>query len=214
MPAYVDERLEIFPTRLLRRRLTGLDAVNDRLARRALAWEAADEGIVRSNVGGWHSRDNFLEGDDPEVVVLRELFVRAVQEWVAWGAGTDPSTTELAVTLQGWAIVARRGHYARPHVHPSSHVALVYYVDAGDPPGEGPLERQSGRFELLDPRNRPEMLELPGVPTVDSLSMAPVTGMLLAFPAWLYHFVHPYQGERPRVCVAANAYVRRPLGGP
>lgn len=205
---FTDEHLELFPTPVLRRAMSGLDGLNARLVELALEHEAADGGLVRSNVGGWHSADTFLQQDDPAVVVLRELLQRAVHDWVAWTSGRDPETFELTVALQGWAMVARRGHYARPHVHPSTHLALVYYADAGDPPSDAGPEAFSGRLELLDPRNRPQMLDLPGIPVRDSLGVTPVSGGLIAFPAWLYHYVHPYQGVRPRVSIACNAHVR------
>jgi hypothetical protein len=27
------------------------------------------------------------------------------------------------------------------------------------------------------------------------------------FPSWLYHWVHPYTGERPRIAISFNAMV-------
>lgn len=204
-----DERLDLFATPVLRRAMSGLDGVNARLVELALALEQQDAGLVRSNVGGWHSADTFLQQDDPAIVVLRELMQRAVHDWVAWTSGRDPESFDLTVALQGWAMVARRGHYARPHVHPSTHVALVYYADAGDPAADAGAEAFSGRLELLDPRNRPQMLDIPGVPVRDSLGITPISGGLIAFPAWMYHYVHPYQGRRPRVSIACNAHVRR-----
>ena len=29
--------------------------------------------------------------------------------------------------------------------------------------------------------------------------------MIVMFPSWLLHHVHPYQGERPRISIAFNA---------
>jgi hypothetical protein len=34
--------------------------------------------------------------------------------------------------------------------------------------------------------------------------IAPATGMMLLFPAWLMHGVRPYHGDRPRISVAFN----------
>ena len=33
----------------------------------------------------------------------------------------------------------------------------------------------------------------------------PQAGLLVVFPSWLYHWVHPYTGQRPRVAVSFNA---------
>jgi hypothetical protein len=32
----------------------------------------------------------------------------------------------------------------------------------------------------------------------------PQSGLLLIFPAWLYHYVNPYHGEGERISVAWN----------
>jgi Putative 2OG-Fe(II) oxygenase len=37
----------------------------------------------------------------------------------------------------------------------------------------------------------------------------PQPGMLLAFPAWLEHFVHPFFGEGERISVAINVMIRK-----
>jgi uncharacterized protein (TIGR02466 family) len=36
-------------------------------------------------------------------------------------------------------------------------------------------------------------------------AVAPQTGMLVIFPAWLVHWVTPYQSDRPRISVSFNA---------
>jgi hypothetical protein len=36
----------------------------------------------------------------------------------------------------------------------------------------------------------------------------PENGMMLIFPGWLNHYVHPYWGERERISVAFNLMIR------
>ena len=37
--------------------------------------------------------------------------------------------------------------------------------------------------------------------TVNALTR---TDMLVVFPGWLQHYVHPYRGTRPRIAIACN----------
>ena len=33
------------------------------------------------------------------------------------------------------------------------------------------------------------------------------SGLLVMFPSWLYHWVHPYAGETPRIAISFNASI-------
>ncbi|HSC88528.1 MAG TPA: TIGR02466 family protein [Polyangiaceae bacterium] len=207
---FTEERLELFPTHVFKRLYTGLEGVNERLARLCLEKEREDQGLVRSNVGSWHSKNDLLKWKDPAIEVFGALVRDLVHAYAAERLQRDPSSFELTMSSEAWANVSRAGHYAKPHVHPSANFAIVYYVDAGDEevrqPGGRPV---SGVLELLDPRNRPEMFHTPGVLPIDTVSLIPRAGLMLAFPAWLYHFVNPYQGTRPRISIACNVTVMR-----
>lgn len=202
---FSEERIELFPTRFVRRQYEGLEAFNRGLTQRVLKVEAAAAGetVQRSNVGGWHSDNDLLRWDAPEITVLIELIQSTVAEAVALELGRPSSSFELVLQMEAWANVSRAGHYARPHVHPLANFAIVYYPDVGDG-GVSP----AGCLEFLDPRSRVTMLKTPGVSGRDSVTVRPRVGMMLCFPAWIYHYVHPYQGTRPRVSIAANATVR------
>ncbi|MEM6295912.1 MAG: TIGR02466 family protein [Myxococcota bacterium] len=202
---FTEERIELFPTRFVRRQYDGLERFNRGLTQRVLEREAAAQGetVLRSNVGGWHSDSDLLRWDAPEITVLIELMQSVVAEAVGLELRKDPGTFALNLHMDAWANVSRSGHYARPHVHPLANFAVVYYPDVGDG-GDTP----AGCLEFLDPRTRVTMMNTPGVSGQDSVCVRPRTGMMLCFPAWIYHYVHPYDGTRPRVSVAANVTVR------
>jgi hypothetical protein len=48
-----------------------------------------------------------------------------------------------------------------------------------------------------------------GTVSFDAYRVVPQTGMLLMFPAWLYHYVHPYRGTEPRISVAFNVTIQK-----
>lgn len=195
-----------FSTLILERRFEGVEGLNQRLAQQILEREQASAGVVRSNVGGWHSATDFLRWEGREPGELFQHVGRALKDYLAIERKVDAAALDLKVSAEAWANVARDGHYSKPHVHPNSNVSGVYYVDAGDAPPEA---TQSGVIEFLDPRNRPGMFDTEGTLLSDGYRVVPQAGMLLLFPAWLYHYVHPYRGRRPRLCVAFNLTIQK-----
>jgi uncharacterized protein (TIGR02466 family) len=205
---FSEERLELFPTHVFKRFYAGLEGVNQRLAKLCLEREKTSPGLVRSNMGSWHSENDLLRWPDPAIEVFSALVKDCVHAYTAERLAKKPEEFELQLVSEAWANVSRTGDYGKPHVHPSANFAVVYYVDAGDADEPAAGQRShSGLLELMDPRNRPEMFQTPGVRTVDSISIRPKTGMMLVFPAWLYHFVNAYRGVRPRISIACNVTV-------
>jgi uncharacterized protein (TIGR02466 family) len=103
--------------------------------------------------------------------------------------------------VSGWANLNRKGDYNTVHNHPNALWSGVYYVDPGDNSGVGPL---SGAIDFLDPRGGADMVTIRGNPAGMVNRHHPEPGLLLIFPGWLQHFVHPFQGEGERITIAFN----------
>lgn len=196
----------LFSTLVLQRQLEGVELLNQGLHDLISARARQDVGVTKSNVGGWHSATDFLRWDSPQPTELFQRVASAVKDYAAIERRVDAAALDLTVTAEAWANLARAGDYAKPHVHPNSNISGVYYVDAGDAAAE---HDQSGVLELIDPRQRPGMFETEGTVPFDAYRVVPKTGLLLLFPAWLYHYVHPYRGTRPRVSVAFNFTIQK-----
>jgi hypothetical protein len=82
----------------------------------------------------------------------------------------------------------------------------VYYVDSGTGNPDSPL---GGALEFFDPRGGAEAVTAPGDPYGEPVRVRPEAGLLVVFPSWLCHWVHPYPGHTPRVAVSFNATVER-----
>jgi hypothetical protein len=52
---------------------------------------------------------------------------------------------------------------------------------------------------------RCEAVTAPGDPYGEPVRVRPVAGLLVVFPNWLYHWVHPYTGQTPRIAISFNA---------
>lgn len=178
------------------------EALNPPLRQALLAERQGGPGVSASEVGGWHSVPDLARRPGPPTRPVMQSIVRHTGEVVRQLAGRRGQTVPpLGWSVEAWAIILDEGGYNRPHDHHPAHFSAAWYVDAGEPPTDDhPL---SGAFSVLDPRRATGVI--PGLDLwPSSLDIRPESGMLIVFPAWLRHHVHPYRGERPRVVVSAN----------
>ena len=199
------EVTEAFPTLIGRVRVPDAESMNLELQQLILTEERSHPSLGRSNIGGWHSRADLLLRSEPSIAALTTWLTWAVGRMIDASAGAQKFKGTLS--LSAWATVCRSGAYHAPHSHPDSAWSGVYYVDAGTRNADRPF---SGMLEFLDPRAGIEAVTAPGDPYGEPLRVVPETGLLAIFPSWLYHWVHPYEGQTPRIAVSFNAT----LGGP
>jgi uncharacterized protein (TIGR02466 family) len=138
--------------------------------------------------------------------------VAALTTWITWAvnkmvtATAGPGAFRGTMAASAWATICRAGAYHAPHSHPDSAWSGVYYVDAGTINPDRPL---SGVLEFLDPRAGVEAVSAPGDPYGEPFRVRPEAGSLVVFPSWLYHWVHPYAGQTPRIAVSFNLTLER-----
>ncbi len=191
-----------FSTPIARFRLAEADAFNAELIALLADKQRTIPGAGKTNIGGWHSPGNIFEWTEPPIGTLYGWVEKAMRRMVGIVAAAQEFECDLHIA--GWANVLRAGGYNLRHNHPNNAFSGVYYADVGD---SDPADELSGLFEFLDPRPFVEMIPVPGAPFGRSFPITPATGLMLVFPAWLYHHVLPYHGARPRVSIAFNAQV-------
>ncbi len=189
-----------FPTLIGRLLIPDAEAMNQDLQALIIAEEPEYASLGHSNIGGWHSRTDFLNRTEPAVSALNAWLTWALRRMVASTAGANAFSG--ALSLSGWASICRAGAYHAPHSHPDSAWSGVYYVDPGTDRPDWPL---SGVLEFLDPRAGVEAVTAPGDPYGEPFRIRPLAGLLVVFPSWLYHWVHPYAGQAPRIAISFNA---------
>jgi uncharacterized protein (TIGR02466 family) len=189
---------------LVRTRLLG-HLINSQLEKVVLARAAAEQSVQVSNVGGWQSRADFFDWHEPEIAKLGTEVNWAVQQFVSvvrpstGGASNDQK--DLKLWKAGWANINRPGDYNILHNHPGQDLAAVYYVKAArpdKPAGSG------GHLELRDPRPVAGFCNFPKLFSAEPLQITPEPGMLVVFPAWVEHMVHPHHGSEDRISIAIN----------
>lgn len=188
-----------YATPILRRLCDGAGPVNAGLKAAILERAEAPAGENKSNVGGWHSDTDLFNWPVPEVHQLLGWVGKATKSMMA--ATTRVSEVTGDLDAWAWANVLYDGGYNLPHLHADCMWSGVYYVDIGEADADVP---RCGMLELMDPRPGIETLKVPGMPYSGGFRVQPRDGLLVMFPSWLYHFVRPYHGTRPRISIAFN----------
>jgi uncharacterized protein (TIGR02466 family) len=177
-------------------------ALNDALADAILAAEKKTPTFENNLVGGWSSRKDLLSW---KVEGMAELSRRIQELAGAATRATNAANVGMSVRfrLEAWANVLRAGGYHNVHDHPNAVWSGVYYVRAQPPDKARPL---AGVIEFVDPRQGADANSLPGSVLRDRLRYAPAPGLMIVFPGWLRHLVHPVAGDGERISISFNVY--------
>ena len=201
--------MQLFPTLFGKLYVRDAEQWNERLKQRILERQASTPSEDYANSGGWHSPADLLEMPWEEIRWLRNAIAEGLN-------GMVHSTLQLpevkarqglpsgAFSVVAWANVSTRGNYHRMHNHPGSAWSGCYYVT-----GKPDMTSLGGTLELYDPRPFAEMTDVPGTPYGQRLVIRPEAGLMVLFPGWLYHFVHPVVTDEPRISIAFNAIWKR-----
>jgi uncharacterized protein (TIGR02466 family) len=190
-----------FATPIVNYRWPDSDDLNAELERVILESEAARSGVVKSNIGGWHSTTDFLSWTVPAVVTLRTRIEHLIRELNKVAFDGDSGFAVERFELDGWANVLRHGGYNSLHSHPNAFWSGVYYVNSNPAVDSHPF---SGKLELVDPRPGASLTYAEHSRLYGRFMVNPAASQMIVFPAWLQHFVHPYYGDGERISVAFN----------
>ena len=199
------ETRNMFATPVILAPLAEAEALNAALLPPILQHAAASPGVVRSNLGGWQSSDDFAEWSGAAGARLLQAAVALADSMTALQGEAGLSRVAVRWRINAWANVNSEGHGNAAHHHPGCFWSCVYWVQTGDP-------AEGGEFEIQDPRGilpgfvAPNLrYAIPGCLSAGGSDfIVPQAGTLLLFPSWLVHAVRPFRGRRPRVSVAIN----------
>ena len=208
-----------FATPIVTVRIPQAEALNPELERLFLEREREGDTWrhgyhIGTQVGAiFESRFDLFEWPDPPVQRLAEAVHDVLYHVVARCNNYQDAEMEgLAFYYDSWFHITRKGGYQSIHYHPRASWSGIYAVHPGD---AVPGRPESGQVKFYDPRGATFMHVDPGNERLDPrFTATPVylghqAGQLVIFPSWLMHEVLPYMGERERVVVAFNAWLRR-----
>lgn len=146
----------------------------------------------------------------PAIQQLRAMFITGVKRWLnAEGiAGVE------GLDLLLFSNRMRRGEFTIVHNHPADLIGIYYArtADSSRPPiqpadGEDYFDAGDGVLMLHDPRFN---ANLTAVCHRDHVKVIPRPGLMLIFPAYVWHSVSPHQGDFHRLAFSMNFTLRWP----
>ena len=150
---------------------------------------------------------NLFAVDDPALAWLQQCVHKSAIDYCR-RAGVD---YPIDWSLQGWANINRLGDYHDPHNHPHAYLSGTYYVRM--PESRAKLHNRAdvrpGCISFYDPRGAVNMTAIRNDPHVDpDFTVTPTAGLIMMWPAYLIHYVHPNLSDEPRVSISFNLMVK------
>ena len=197
-PKVTAEFRQLWPTVLLVDRLPGAKEANALLVEMIEDLDTSREDMTTDYLSG-----NFFDIHHPAVTWLRDCVNVSARQY-ARNAGID---YEMDWHVQAWPNVNRFGDYHNLHNHPHSWLSGTYYVQVptGEPKTKGRSDLNPGAISFFDPRAQANMLAVKGDGQVEAEHrIMPEAGMILMWPAFVHHLVHPNLFDQTRISVSFN----------
>lgn len=189
-----------FPTQIFYTDHPEPASINDPLKQSIYEWQSTDDGLTKSNVGGWHSPDTMHER--PEFETFRDWLIDHVDK-VAQNLCLNEGSKFILDNM--WANINKKGDYNKTHNHPYSSLSGVYYVKTPEP---------QSKLWFQDPRpgyamwplthNEDEVQDKPWL--WGQVHYVPREGMLILFPSYLDHWVEQNRSDEDRISISFNFY--------
>ncbi|HVC37827.1 MAG TPA: putative 2OG-Fe(II) oxygenase [Gammaproteobacteria bacterium] len=207
-----------FASPIIQTSMPDCEALNGRLRELFLQWEQ-DTSRKRSSVptpvikvAVYESDFALFDNPEAEIQTLAQFCLQHTGYVIQQLNGyTTEEMRQLRLYHHSWYHLTRPGGYTAQHNHPMASWSGVYCVDAGDPV---PEKANNGSLRMLESRTTASMYLDAGnahwrAPfSFGELAFQLQAGQLLLFPSYLMHEVAPYYGQRERITVAFNVWVR------
>jgi len=192
------ETLNLFPQPVFKYKVNNFKEYNEKLSDYIYKLKEEDQsGILRSNKGGWHSKNFDLKNTKS----IQHKFLLEITKYVFDGIKTfgwklDP---KRVICTQMWSIINKKGDFNLIHTHANSYLSAAYYVKA---------PKNCGRFIVENPhsisRHSFPVLERPTQLNAEVVRLEIAEGDLLLFPAYLPHGVEENKSDEDRIVISFN----------
>ena len=188
----------LWPTIIVKRTIPGHEHANEALLAVIDKLETANAALTTDYRDG-----DLLALNDPATKWLAQCINVTVRDYFAHLA----MNYDIRWSVHGWANVNRFGDYHDYHNHPRAYLSGTYYVrvPAQNAPREGRSDLRPGCLSLYDPRATVNMNAIKGDPYINpEHTINPTAGLIVVWPAFNNHFVHPNLAQQSRVSVSFN----------
>ena len=195
------EIVNLFPQPIFRYKVDNFKSYNKELEEYIYKLREEDEeGIIRSNRGGWHSKPFAIR----EKGSIQQRFTKELSKYIfdtiqGYGWKCIPERT---VVSEMWAIINKPNDFNVIHTHPNSYLSAAYYVKLPEKAGkfvaENPLSVARHSFPAIEKdteyNSKAAVLDIK-------------EGDLLLFPAYLPHSVKENKSDEDRIVVSFNVNI-------
>ncbi len=195
--------LKLFPEPIFKYKLKDYEKFNKELSDYIYSLQSEDqEGLKRSNKGGWHSKNFQLTNKNS----IQFKFALKVQEYILnafQNFGWKIKNKNIRIS-EMWAIINKKDDFNVIHTHPNCYLSAAYYVKA-------PIN--CGKFEIEHP-NIAKKYAYPEVETRNELNLEVASieikeGDLLLFPSYLPHKVSQNFSDEDRIVISFNVDIHK-----
>ena len=196
------EILDLWPTKLVRKKLDDIEDPNRELLKLVREWDKTNKRLTTD-----YRDNNPFEVDSSATNWLRAQINQLVIEYLQ----TIKIDFPVDWQIHGWANLNRAGDYHDPHNHPHCYLSGTYYLKVPTP-GSAKRQRNDLRpnhITFYDPRTGFNMQSIKHDPYVDpEFTILPEPGLLMLWPASLMHFVNPNLSDETRVSISFNIILK------
>ncbi len=199
-----DGFIELWPTTFLQRKLANTEAANKALLNVIFEQESGREDMTVD-----YSSENLFSKPTPATDWLKQCIDKTVADYFR----NLSVTYDIQWSVQGWANINRRGDYHTLHNHPHSYLSGTYYVQVPTAQGDAHDGTRSdlnpGAISFFDPRPQANTTAIAGDGQIDpEFRIQPEPGLMLLWPSFLHHMVHPNLSDDIRVSVSYNVLLK------
>jgi uncharacterized protein (TIGR02466 family) len=197
------EIIKLFPEPIFRFKLEDFKNFNKDLAQYIYKLRDDDnEGVTKSNRGGWHSQFFMLDQQNS----IQQRFALKAQEYIVkvfqlygW------RIKDINIRIQHmWAIINKKNDFNVVHIHPNCYLSAAYYVRA---------PKNCGRFKVETP-NIARRYAYPPIAKQNELNVNVASfdiedGDLIIFPSYLPHKVGKNESDEDRIVISFNVDIKK-----
>ena len=189
-----------FPTPVWTLQLDEYQSINEQMYKFIKITQSKDQqGISKSNIKGWHSKDFNMQENEPKNFIK---FILPAIEQVITDMNWEKQKQSININNM-WAIINTGGSANLRHQHGNSTISGAYYVRA---------PKNSGDIVFYDPRPAPvytyPKAMNPNLLNAQVNGISPKEGALVLFPSYLDHSVNENLSNEERIVISFNITIQ------
>ena len=189
-----------FPTPVWTLQLDDYQSINEQMYKFIKITQSKDQqGISKSNIKGWHSKDFNMQENEPKNFIK---FILPAIEQVITDMNWEKQKQSINISNM-WAIINTGGSANFRHQHSNSTISGAYYVRA---------PKNSGDIVFYDPRPAPvytyPKAVNPNLLNAQVNGISPKEGALVLFPSYLDHSVNENLSNEERIVISFNITIQ------